>query len=48
MDCPNCGADVEPGAALCGGCGFDVHSSAADEVRKLREDGRIEDDRSGD
>ena len=40
-DCPNCGERVEPDAALCGKCGFDLHTSAADEVRKLRDDGRI-------
>jgi hypothetical protein len=41
MDCPNCGAGVGSDAALCGKCGFDLHTSAADEVRKLREEGRI-------
>ena len=41
MDCPNCGAGVERDAALCERCGFDLRSSAADSVRKLREDGRI-------
>lgn len=42
MDCPNCGVQVDANAAVCGSCGFDVHSSAADEVRRLREDGRIQ------
>jgi hypothetical protein len=40
-DCPNCGAQVEPDAALCGSCGFDLHTSVAGEVRRLRQDGRI-------
>jgi uncharacterized Zn finger protein (UPF0148 family) len=40
-DCPNCGKPVEEGAALCPHCGFDVNSRQADEVRRLREEGRI-------
>jgi hypothetical protein len=40
-DCPNCGTRVEPEAALCGSCGFDLHTSVADEVRRLRNEGRI-------
>ena len=40
-DCPNCGQPVEEGAALCPHCGFDVNSQQADEVRRLREEGRI-------
>ena len=41
MDCPNCGAQVDADAALCAGCGFDLNTSVADEVRRLREEGRI-------
>ena len=48
MDCPNCGAAIEADAALCTNCGFDLHSSAADEVRKLREAGLLEAERGGD
>ena len=40
-DCPNCGAQTEPDAPLCGSCGFDLHTSVAGEVRRLREEGRI-------
>jgi hypothetical protein len=46
-DCPNCGKEVPPDAALCPNCGFDVHSGAADEVRRLREDGAIHPGRLG-
>jgi hypothetical protein len=40
-DCPNCGAQVDPGAALCPNCGFDLQSEQGDTVRRLREEGRI-------
>jgi hypothetical protein len=40
-DCPNCGKQVEDGAALCPHCGYDVHSRQAGEVRRLREEGLI-------
>jgi uncharacterized membrane protein YvbJ len=40
-DCPNCGTQVEADAALCQSCGFDLQTSAAAEVRQLREDGQI-------
>ena len=47
MDCPNCGQTVDEKDALCPNCGFDLHSSAADEVRQLREEGRIHPGRLG-
>ena len=40
-DCPNCGQQVDESAALCPNCGFDIHSAQADDVRHLREEGRI-------
>jgi zinc-ribbon domain len=46
-DCPNCGKPVEPGAALCPHCGFDVNSQQADAVRQLREQGLIHPGRLG-
>jgi hypothetical protein len=47
MDCPNCGQQVDESAALCPNCGFDLHSSVAGEVRKLREEGQIHPGRLG-
>jgi hypothetical protein len=47
MDCPNCGRQVDESEALCQNCGFDLHSQAADEVRRLREEGRIHPGRLG-
>jgi hypothetical protein len=47
IDCPNCGKPVEEDAPLCPHCGFDIHSRQADEVRRLREEGRIEPGRLG-
>jgi predicted nucleic acid-binding Zn-ribbon protein len=41
MDCPNCGHTVDEKDVLCPNCGFDLHSQVADEVRRLREEGRI-------
>ena len=46
-DCPNCGADVAPRDQLCRACGFDIHSGAAEEVRRLRLEGRIKPGRIG-
>jgi hypothetical protein len=46
-DCPNCGAQVDEGAALCPNCGYDVNSQQAGEVRRLREEGRIHPGRLG-
>lgn len=47
MDCPNCGQQVEENAALCPNCGFDLHTQVADDVRRLREEGRIHPGRVG-
>jgi hypothetical protein len=47
IDCPNCGQQVEESAALCPNCGFDLHSQAAGDVRRLREEGRIHPGRLG-
>ena len=46
-DCPNCGTDLAARDDLCPACGFDVHSGAAEEVRRLRLEGRIEPGRIG-
>src|SRR5215208_6147058 len=46
-DCPNCGEQVDESQALCSNCGFDLHTQAADEVRRLREEGRIHPGRLG-
>lgn len=46
-DCPNCGANVPEGVRLCPNCGFDTGESQADEVRELREEGRIHPGRIG-
>jgi|tagenome__1003787_1003787.scaffolds.fasta_scaffold20926056_3 hypothetical protein len=47
MDCPNCGQQVDESAALCPNCGFDLHSRVADDVRRLRKEGRIHPGRLG-
>jgi hypothetical protein len=41
-DCPNCGKDVPEGERLCPACGFDTGEAQADDVRALRDAGRIE------
>ena len=46
-DCPNCGKDVPAGERMCPACGFDTGSAQADEVRALREAGRIHPGRLG-
>jgi hypothetical protein len=46
-DCPNCGADVPEGVRLCPDCGFDTGEAQADEVRALRDAGRIRPGRIG-
>jgi zinc-ribbon domain len=46
-DCPNCGQQVDETAAVCSNCGFDIHSRQVDEVRRLREEGRIHPGRLG-
>jgi zinc ribbon protein len=46
-DCPNCGANVPEGVRLCPNCGFDTGESQADDVRELREEGRIHPGRIG-
>jgi predicted amidophosphoribosyltransferase len=46
-DCPNCGADVPEGERLCPNCGFDTGESQAEDVRRLREEGRIHPGRLG-
>ena len=40
-DCPNCGAQVDEGERLCPNCGFDTGESQAEDVRALREEGKI-------
>ena len=47
IECPNCGQQVDGDAAVCTNCGFDIHSQQADEVRRLREEGRIHPGRLG-
>jgi DNA-directed RNA polymerase subunit RPC12/RpoP len=47
IECPNCGQQVDDRAAVCTNCGFDIHSQQADEVRRLREEGRIHPGRLG-
>jgi hypothetical protein len=47
IECPNCGQQVDDGAAVCSNCGFDIHSQQADEVRRLREEGKIHPGRLG-
>jgi hypothetical protein len=46
-DCPNCGKDVPEGERLCPSCGFDTGEAQADDVRALREAGRIHPGRLG-
>jgi hypothetical protein len=46
-DCPNCGAEVPDGERICPNCGFDTGESQADDVRRLREEGRIHPGRLG-
>jgi hypothetical protein len=46
-DCPNCGQQVSESDDLCPNCGFHVKSRQADEVRRLREEGRIHPGRLG-
>jgi hypothetical protein len=46
-DCPNCGFDVPEGARLCPNCGFDTGEAQAEDVRALREAGRIHPGRLG-
>ena len=46
-DCPNCGAEVPEGERICPSCGFDTGESQADDVRRLREEGRIHPGRLG-
>jgi hypothetical protein len=40
-DCPNCAAPATEGERLCPSCGFDLGSAQADDVRRLREEGKI-------
>ena len=40
-DCPNCGKDVPEGERMCPNCGFDTGEGQAEDVRALREAGRI-------
>jgi hypothetical protein len=47
-DCPNCGVDVEAGVRLCPACGFDTGEAQAEDVRALREAGRIKPGRLND
>jgi hypothetical protein len=46
-DCPNCGKDVPAGERMCPSCGFDTGESQAEDVRALREAGRIHPGRLG-
>jgi uncharacterized OB-fold protein len=46
-ECPNCGADVPEGVRICPNCGFDTGESQAEDVRRLREEGRIHPGRLG-
>ena len=47
IECPNCGQQVDENAPVCSNCGFDIHSQQADDVRRLREEGRIHPGRLG-
>ena len=47
IDCPNCGAQVDESAPVCPNCGFDIHSQAAETVRRLREEGKVHPGREG-
>ena len=46
-ECPNCSFQVPDGERLCPNCGFDTGEAQADDVRKLREEGRIHPGRLG-
>lgn len=41
IECPNCGRENDESAPVCTNCGFDIHSQQSDDVRQLREEGRI-------
>ena len=47
IDCPNCGKQVDEAVALCPHCGYHVQSQQAEEVRRLREEGKIHPGRDG-
>jgi hypothetical protein len=47
IECPNCGQRVDENAPVCTNCGFDIHSQLSDEVKRLREEGRIHPGRLG-
>jgi hypothetical protein len=40
-ECPNCSFEVPEDVRICPNCGFDTGETQADEVRALREAGRI-------
>jgi hypothetical protein len=46
-DCPNCGVEVPEDVRLCPNCGFDTGEAQADDVRTLRQEGRIHPGRLG-
>jgi hypothetical protein len=46
-DCPNCSFAVAEGVRICPNCGFDTGESQAEDVRALREEGRIHPGRLG-
>jgi hypothetical protein len=41
-NCPNCGSEVPGEARLCPSCGFDTEETQAEDVRELREEGKID------
>jgi hypothetical protein len=47
IDCPNCGQQVDRSAPVCTNCGFDIHSQLSDDVRRLRDEGKIQPGRLG-
>jgi hypothetical protein len=46
-ECPNCGFEVPEGERICPNCGFDTGESQAEDVRSLREAGKIHPGRRG-
>ena len=46
-ECPNCGFEVPEGDRICPNCGFDTGEAQAEDVRRLRDEGRIHPGRLG-